>query len=189
MGNRIDTLSSTLLAMKELLTANNSNSMQQQRPETNNTTKEMGKTNNVGNKGDNVETSMSDTTIYQNVLQKDKRVVEVDHEITLNIPDDKRVMENCYSTSSEEQDQVDMSDEMMVVETVDIAEQFIVDCENEARRRKRGYPSEDEHPIPMQPEKVQGNARELADNEIRKAEAAKARMFATPGEMNFLVDN
>ena len=49
--------------------------------------------------------------------------------------------------------------------------QFITDCAAEAARCKKGYPEERQQP----------DAKDVSDEVIRQAEAAKIRMLATPG--------
>ena len=74
----------------------------------------------------------------------------------------------------------------MEVDEVDLSihEKFIADCEAVAAeaKHKRTYQRDSE-------ELEQGpSAREIADNKIREAEAAKACMFAMPGN-NYFCDN
>ena len=111
MGQQIDTLRSTLLAMKDLIMLNNQTKNAQSDGHDKQTDKD------ITEKGTtNVETSTSQTTIYKNALQKDKETVEVDQEVTFRV--DPEIV-NRYSTSSDEH--IDTSDELMLINLLQIA--------------------------------------------------------------------
>ena len=114
--------------------------------------------------------SGSETTIYRRVLDKVKQSeVVVDPEITFRI-ESKGDSKHRNSSSSEER--IDTSDEMMEVDDLDINECFIADCQAEANRGRLYQDAPDERePNP---------AEEL----IRKAEAAKAKIYTLPGNEN-----
>ena len=76
------------------------------------------------------------------------------------------------------EDRIDMSDELMEVD-MDLNDKFIAECAEEARRRKRALPEEDN---------IRSTAQIQADAQIREAEAAKIRMMGTPGTSNLMHD-
>ena len=153
--DQLSSMSNTLTVMKELLMKNGITDL----PEGN---------QNQSTKGKALERqtnlSESDTTIYQNALEKvDSGDIVVDAEITFK---------NRESSSSEE-GKIDTSDEMMEID----CNNFIAECTAQANRCKRPYPGEQE-PDP----------KEAADNVIREAEAAKIRMLPTPGNCYNVID-
>ena len=99
----------------------------------------------------------SKTTVYRNVLEK---INDSD------INDDPEITFKKRDCSSSEEGKIDTSDEMMEID----CNQFIAECAAEANRRKRTL-TEDKELDP----------KEIADNMIREAEAAKIRMLPTPG--------
>ena len=139
-------MSSTLLAMKEIMEKNGMLEKHKQSK----SNMDMGVAANVGNGKDSNQliTSQlaSETTIYRNVLQMDNIGSEEgikdsvdDPEITFKTPvkDSHKAMQN--NSSSEEQ--VDTSDEMLDLE-VDINEKFIADCAHEAAANREPGPHE-----------------------------------------------
>ena len=146
----------------------------------------------------NLNTSESDTTIYQNMLKKVTSTGEetiVDSEITFknreplpnallgnNDRQHKQTAvceEHRFSSSSEEH--VNTSDELMDVD-LDFNERFIADCEAEAKRRKCSYPEDDDKQI--QDETPRDKSEKNKTNDvIREAEASRARILTTPGKV------
>ena len=182
---KIDSLSSSLNALREMM-------MKQQEKE------KTPKKRSAGNFGgqafdhDSVEKhkdgkesnllSTSDTTIYHNILnrvnekEKDNSdKIQVDEDIVFK--KNKQVAQNRNSSSSEEP--MDTSDEIMDMD-VDlniVSECFIADCEQEAIRRQSGASQEMEASPEVE-------ARRLAEEKIKEAEASKARILSTPGKQS-----
>ena len=160
MEDWLDTLSSTLLAVTELISKGGI-------PASNIQSKQEEKNPNGKHQSD----TMSDTTIYDNALQK---IVQVDPEISFKekivekeVQLEKEV-DKRDSTSSEEQ--IDTSDELI---EMDVHDKFIAECAAEASNRKRTYPYTDEGGQEM---------HDRAETIIREAEAARIRMLGTPGK-------
>ena len=121
--------------------------------------------------------SQSETTIYKEALvpegnnsvlqppedQESDKIEVVDKEISFHI---KRK----DSTSSD--DQIDTSDKLLDVD------KFIADCQEDARRRSRDRDGE------RSSDNMNAHHRRTSqtDQAIKEAEAAKARMMATPGK-------
>ena len=120
-------------------------------------------------------TSQSETTIYENALEKLGKVNEqiVDSEITFRVTDDMGDKQCCEETNkrdstSSEEEWIDTSDEIIDTE-LDINEKFIAgQVKDNNNNRKRSLPPEDEE-------------RDLAEDQIRQVEASKIRMLSTPG--------
>ena len=165
--DRLNTTSSTLMAMKELMEKSgmlnmiNSSKYDEQVEESSG--KEKG---NECHKNSLANQSTSKTAIYQCALQKDHsenntmnkqeklEIMEVDSEVTFKInPQTEEVehkQQHSFSSSSDEQ--VDTSDEMIELE-INVSEKFIADCAKQAaaNKRKRCLPEElneelDNHP-------------------------------------------
>ena len=125
-----------------------------------------------GKNHSNDSDSNSDTTVYKNAVanatkQTDKvnRVaVDVDSEITFNIAKQTVHGEPKHDSTSSE-DRIDMSDEML---EPDINDQFIAECQVQAMKMQQ----EQQRQLQDQGERV-----------IRNAEASKARLFATQGNL------
>ena len=177
---RLDTMSSTLMAMKDLLVQNGIVIPSDRCTPTTSS----GKKKAVGSGKNTSNQSGSETTIYQNALDKiETRSEIVDSEITFKVkenqalqPADCPVDNKRDSSSSEER--IDTSDELMDVNlAIDLNEKFIADCAQEAENsRKRSYPEE-----------ARPTAREQAEDKIRQAEASKICMLTTPGKDRFNV--
>ena len=190
--DQLTTMSSTFLAMQELLRKNGIAEKV--------IVKE---TRAVRQTGKGADTSLSKTTIYHNVLDRvavpeQEQPIElngshkVDSEITFNMKGNAALTnkqgqnhngtepDKVYYSSDE---RIDTSDELMEVD-LDFNEKFIADCAAEAvNRRKRSYPEEDCN------EKVQvkkSNAKEQAVSRIRDIETNKIRLMTTPGNEKIL---
>ena len=127
MEVRLNTMSSTLQTIKELLL------QKEQTPES--------RQNKATQQGKNVvltEIFASDTTIYRNVLEKADDQQD-DPEITFKLNEEQKTNVSAPnkrdSSSSEDQDQVNTSDELMDTD-MDINDKFIADCACEAKRHK-----------------------------------------------------
>ena len=170
---RLDTMSSTLLAMKEimeksgLLEQGNKVALPQNEEE------------NKGNEKEFLSESYSETTIYKNALHKvnltdQVKDNEVSHEL-MEIEEDKDDpeisfkkqvnKEHRFSSSSEEQ--IDTSDELI--------NEFIADCEREANNN--GKTKE------MRASPGVSSVHAKADDIIRQAEANREQILATPGRV------
>ena len=138
-------MSSTLLAMKEIMERNGMLNMP------NNEAKNKEKGEEIDNK--QIPSSLSETTVYQNALQRhiqmnsvpsrlseinknlretDTREVQVDSEINFRVCTEQPDKNNRFSLSSDELEQVDTSDEMLELDNMDINDRFIADCAREA---------------------------------------------------------
>ena len=130
-----------------------------------------------------VTNSNSETTIYQNAVEKVGTVnketrVEVDSEITfrLNEPQVNQNEQNKQNSSlSEEQEPIDTSDELI---EPDINEKFIAECEAEALRMHQRQ-QQQQHQLQQQ-QQIQERNEQIN----RDSEASKAHLFATPGNQN-----
>ena len=123
-----------------------------------------------GNEEFNLDNSSSDMTIYKEAVGKQSTVESVvDPEITFKLNEDGR----WGSSSSEEQDGIDTSDELMDVDN------FIADCQAAASVGKHNSPA------------IERQSIYRRDETIRKAKAGKARAVATPGNKsnNFVLSN
>ena len=177
---RLDMLSSTLLAVKELLTKSGITGE--------GITDDRNKKETEGKKNSGkvdyyvmTTNSQSETTIYQNSLNQtavspEQTIQVVDEEISFkknNQPHTERFdqfdkINERDSSSSEER--IDTSDELIDME-MDVHDKFIADCASEERRHKQQQPGENR-------EQQQCNeAIERSDNMIREAKAAKIRVI------------
>ena len=177
MEEKIDTLSSAVWAMQDIIM--NKGGMAENEENGAQPVKRWKSVTMAKSKAreGNAAISESNTTIYQNALNKlsnanaDKSEVEVvDSEITFR----RQPLHD--STSLD--DQVDTSDD--IIDNDEMTNKFIADCEAEAKRLS----IERETVLGLKTPERQGRA---GDDIIREAEASKARMFATPG--NYQVDN
>ena len=124
--------------------------------------------------------SISDVTIYKNAVEMANPSeglgnvgddsIEVDSEITFKRKNDDTVRGRDSSSSD---DRIDTSDEMM---EIDINKQFIVDCQNEARRR-----SVDKTPYAEPPEQSRGAPQ--SEKIIRDIEMTKAVQYGAKGKV------
>ena len=174
---RLDTMSSTLLAMKELMVKNG-------------LTGELEKINRKSNAGksDHISAiqSSSETTIYKNALEKQVNPLttneiaeeEVDSEITFRV--NKADISKLRESSSSE-DPIDTSDEMMDIDVCNVNENFIADCKTDVNQRKHSY-SHNERETTSQANDREVDFQEQTDAVIRQEESAKARILATPGK-------
>ena len=142
--------------------------------------KKRGKTELMGN-------SVSETTIYQPAIlaetNENHNLVDdkssIDEEITFKMPNE---VNNRASTSSEEE-QINTSDELADLDV----EQFIADCQEDARRRSNelnaGLPSPHMNPVEHRDkhERTETQGRQAT----RQAEAGHARMVAMAGNPPF----
>ena len=171
--DRLDTLSNTLLAMKELLTKKGITE-----PITTDS-KELSKKDSTKTGRDKVtDDLLSDTTIYQNALEQidDSEPLDADPEITFkNKCDQTQVNSKRDSSSSEEK--IDTSDELLDVE-LEINGNLFPDGEPVEKRRKCSLQEGDEASKPE---------LDHAEEMIREVESNKIRMLATPGKNPFLV--
>ena len=164
MEERLDKMSDTLLAVQQLIAQNGM--MQNSK-----------RADQGGHTGkDELNSSNSDTMIYQNVLSKEVPNIpednELDPEITFKVNCTKR-------DSSSSEDRIDTSDELMEVDLdTEINNRFIADCAKEVQKHR------EVEKRPYQADDVESRKRrcdDSTDEVIRQAEAAKAKMFKTPG--------
>ena len=130
MKNQIQSLSSTVQAMQAIieqrgLEDNNSRSKSSHvRSEVH---KVQRRQNEEGKSVTDYDDTISEVTIYKTAVAKDNNDrYDVDPEVSF------KLRQSHDSSSSE--DKIDTSDELMEVDTVDIPEQFIADCERQAAR-------------------------------------------------------
>ena len=111
-----------------------------------------------------VNDSESETTVYKDAVRCDRdntdMIEDMDTEITFNFK--KR-------DSSSSEDRIDTSDEMI---KVDVNDQFIAECRDAAKKMRREGRNQQQ--------------AEVRQQVTRDAEANKARLYATPGNMNLL---
>ena len=133
-----------------------------------------GKQSKRSDTGENTLNTTSETTIYDNVVGKEKTdtVPSEDDEVTFNFNKQK------LDTSSDEQG--DTSDEI-----INVTDQFIADCAAEAERRRSGEVLD----IPQDHEIDRNHDISHAEEQIREAEAAKLRIAATPGNVISSMDD
>ena len=173
MEDRLETMSSTLLAMKELLTRSGIT------PDIVTNGQGTGKHKNT----EGIEptlNSTSSTTIYKNALSKiDDDEVMVDPEVSFKRKTQVPVREGESSSSDE---RIDTRDKLMEIEEVEVVDElnrkFIAGCEAEASSGKRSF---SQTPEDDQPREL--NATETTDEMICQAEASKIRMLAKPGKI------
>ena len=176
---RLDTMSSTLLAMKDILLQHGLLNQGEKQNKANSNKKarqdETGK--------EDLDVSVSETMIYRKALDKvETTEVLVDPEIAFKMregrdlldspPEDKR-----QSSSSDEK--IDTSDELMDIDA-DFNDQFLADCSdtnNQDNRRSRASVPQNEPRRPTHEERTM----EQAMARIRESEAKKINMFRTPG--------
>ena len=171
---RLDTMSSTLLAMKELMVQSGL------------TGKLQGDKEKTGR--DNLATeSTSETMIYKNALKKSSpnEIVEViDAEVSFKVKGTDR-----NNSSSSDEDKIDTSDEMLelgeVNEVNENVESFIADCAAEAARSRKRSMSRQEETERSECDRqrlMDEDPQQQAEKLIREAEASKARILTTPGK-------
>ena len=133
-----------------------------------------GKQSKRSDTGENTLNTTSETTIYDNVVGKEKTdtAPSEDDEVTFNFNKQK------LDTSSDEQG--DTSDEI-----INVTDQFIADCATEAERRRSGEVLD----IPQDREIDRNHDISHAEEQIREAEAAKLRIAATPGNVISSIDD
>ena len=165
---RLDTMSSTLLAMKEIMeksgildTKDNSRKGSQKQ---------------IQNKGkNNSQVGCGETTTFD---------IQVDPEIVFEgkqVANDEGTVTNLQNASSSSEEPVNSSNEIMEVD-MDFNDRFIADCEREAAQMAKA--KEDQWQI------VQGpGPKDKALDMIKQAEANKARILATPGNLNIQHNN
>ena len=113
----------------------------------------------------------SDTTIYNNILNKMPQredEIQVDAEITFN--------RSKFRESSSSEDQIDTSDDLM---ETDVNDKFIAECAAEVekgRSRKRSNTGEVQETNDIRPTRPN-----CGEEMICEAEASRARIFRTPG--------
>ena len=122
--------------------------------------------------------SESDTTIYQNALQKIDCETEqiIDPEISFKVKDtqidDKR-------ESSSWDKRVDTSDDMLDI--ANVHDQFIADCKREAHKRRNSHSIAEFKKDDCQLQDNQVSAKRKSEDMIWQVETSKARILATPG--------
>ena len=162
MGDKIEKLSDALLAMQYMMLKKGVFELQQ---ETGRSVKLPGK-NKQGNKVDKSSGSNSVTTFYQNAVEKVSEPRVIPQQLILR--DDPEISFKAIhlrdSTSSE--NQVDTSNEL-----IDIDLNNVVGGDDKARQPNEGG---------RQP--TGRTAKDKGDDVLKEVEAAKARMYATPGE-------
>ena len=186
LESRLDTMSSALLAVKDILVLNGLADPKGA------TKAKKDEKRNTGNSP--VDESV--TTIYQNALEQitDLDDPDIAPEVTFRpkqLETDQQVdpinqnsnesihesVRNRESTSSE--DRIDTSDELLQLgDDMDINDKFIADCAAEARRRKRSYPDDE---LKNAPRDMPGHSI------IEKTEAGKIPMNKTAGNDNLEV--
>ena len=124
------------------------------------------------NTGELTVNTTSETTIYDNVVQKEQSHmnVNVNKEISFNLSKQRQ------ETSSDEQGYT--SDEIL-----NVTNQFIADCAAEAERRRSGDVRAE-----SQDGDKNSHSPSLAEQQIHKAEVSKLRIAATPGNISHAVD-
>ena len=175
MEDRLDTMSTTLFAMKELLMKNGITDFPGS-GQTNPSPKKKGKESQ--RQGKKSDISRSETTVYKNALNRES---VSDFDMDLDDPEitfksvEKAVEINrqCCNQDYSSDERIDTSDELMEVD-YDIQDKFISGGASDAgNNRKQPHP---EDQLPYQP-----TAREQADNLIRANEKNKIEMLTTPG--------
>ena len=173
MENKIDSLADSVKIMQEML-------LQQTTQKKNEKQKTAKTTSNDEHEID------SDTTIYQNILDKvsvnNLKDIQVDNEISF------KANRSRESTSSE--DQIDTSDDLM---DTDVHEKFIADCAAAAAGAKRGakcsysedYNRTDRYSNEDRRNSLPPHKPNRREDRSREVEASKARMFVTPGNIPF----
>ena len=158
MERRIDELSKNILVMQQMMLkqgdAGGTTASNGGSPRP----KNRGKTTNVTKFG----RSDSETTIYKNVLQQ-VDLVKYDRKAKA-----RSIGVNRFSSSSSDDRHLDSSNELW-----DFEDMFIAECAEEARHSREGSNPREE-----------GCQEDQGDQIMREAEAAKARMFTTPGKHN-----
>ena len=187
MEQRLDTMSSTLLAVKELLLQQGIDMPGGDKKHK----KSEPKKDNSKSDNTELDNSLSVTMIYNNVLEKlnskkitdGDRLVQADSEVTFRIKENQthnKQSDECDVRNTSSSDEViDKSDELMDID-MDINDKFIADCAAEANRHKRPYPDEQE----PDEDTARQTAKDHAERVIKNAEAAKIRMLGTPGNYN-----
>ena len=122
--------------------------------------------------------------INKNFREMDTREVRVDSEINFRVHTEQPDKYNRFSSSSDEPEQVDMSDEMLELDNMDINYRFIADCAREAATAAAiSSPNEEKDQAQV------NKARQKAEDMIRKAETKWAQLLATPGKYPQVVNN
>ena len=124
MQNQIETLTSTVLTMQDLITRQGLSPKENPTKHVRSEVHKVKGKQNLVNEVD--EATNSEVTIYRSAVRQDKsqNIEIVDPEVSFKIREN-----NNESSSSEEK--IDTSDKLM---EVDIPEQFIADCERQARQ-------------------------------------------------------
>ena len=168
MEEKLDTLSSMVMAMQDMIKKSGILDPKEPKPKENNGKRKGKLTPKKGREiTDNpVDISNSETTIYQNVLDKSRHEdVMVDSEITFKLKESQ--IDDRWGSSSSD----DCVDTSAVLLEVDINDKFIADCVAAASRRAKSV----ERPTPrMDP----------ANEIIREAEACRMKMFPVKGNPN-----
>ena len=173
MTDKIDNLTNAVAAMQDMMLKKGFLDQQQEKSTSKMVQSKVVKINDEKNypkgvgKNDNNFDINSETAVYDNAVEKansrDRQVSPVDSEVTFNIDvDRKETDKDRVSTSSE--DHINTSDELL---EPDVNEQFIVECQAEARRIQK-----EQEQIP----------EDRGEQIIHNAETSKASLFATPGE-------
>ena len=177
MEEKLENLSSSVLALQELVLKQH----EAKEKETKSKQKKKKKTKekikgDVEGKGGQPLNSNSETTIYQNVLQR----IDDDVQSTVRVDDEIAFKKSsCLPKhdSSSSDEQADTSEELIGMEDElnDMNEHFIADCEKEAKHRRSSL-------IEMSDPEI--DARDKAFDMIKQAEASRARTATTPGRVH-----
>ena len=189
---RLDTMSSTLLAMKQIMeksgllenTSAGQGSSQTAAPaegkRKHDKEKQKGKSNEKVSEQVTLGEATSETTIYKNVLQKEvparhSYIDSGDDEVTFKTPTKAQFQTMQNNSSSDEQ--VDTSDELLEI-NMDFNEKFISDCAKEAAASRKESQLQEKEPGP----------NERANEILRQAEVSKALLLPTPGNILQQID-
>ena len=162
MDDKIEKLSDALLVMQDMMLKKGVFEPQQ---EMGKSIKPTGK-NKQGNKVDKSSGSSSVTTIYQNSVEKVLELRVVPQQLILRNDPEISFKTTHLRDSTSSEDQVDTSDEL-----IDIDLNNVVGGKDKARQPNEGG---------RQP--AVRMVKDKGDDALKEAEAAKARMYATPGE-------
>ena len=175
---RLDMMSNTLLAVQELLVNSGiASGAVGNTPKTSHkddqAKQKSGKERQDG--GKQTVTSTSETTVYDNALEKievTQRVVDPEISFKITGKDKQCGKSEGKRDSSSSEERIDMSDEMMEID-LDLNDKFIADCQAEAENNKKKAFARDDT--------EDDDPRRDAKNMICQAEANKIRMLGTSG--------
>ena len=180
MEQKLDTLSTTLQNMHQMMVAKGIFDEEESHQD-----KPRGKKAKQLDEGIQEETDRdSETTIYKNAVKKAKPRQEkiefnVDHEVSFNYKN--------KNDSSSSDERIDTSDELMEIDdheiNVDLSDQFIADCATEARANRDKQGNGERTTKDKESRRMTGEISR-SEQVIWDAKTAKARLLATPGNLN-----